>query len=56
MSQGARERTLPLINPNSAVVGKISFKLGYQWMRGTQDFGGYEGSNMMVLPPRKFRK
>lgn len=45
-----------ILAPNSVVVGVMTLNIGYQWMRGTQDFGGYDGSHLMVLPSRKLRK
>ena len=33
----------------------MRMNVGYEWLRDTQDFGGYEGPHFIIMPSRKFR-
>lgn len=33
----------------------MSVTIGYQWLRGTTDYGGYNGPELVVVPSRKMR-
>lgn len=43
------------VTMNGTVVAKAKLSIGYQWLRDTIDFGGYEGSHFIVVPSRKIR-
>eukprot|EP00210_Caulerpa_lentillifera_P003087 g2949.t1 len=36
-------------------VGVMNVTIGYQWLRGTADYGGYNGPDLLVIPSRKLR-
>lgn len=43
------------LRSSSKEVGLMNLTIGYQWMRGTADYGGYNGPDLVVLPSRKIR-
>ncbi|GMH39222.1 hypothetical protein BSKO_07120 [Bryopsis sp. KO-2023] len=54
MAQGTEELDANIVS-NAIIVGTMKLRMGYMWMRGTQDFGGYDGPQLLLLPSRKLR-
>eukprot|EP00803_Ostreobium_quekettii_P011294 evm.model.scf_1770.2 EVM.evm.TU.scf_1770.2 scf_1770:2991-11514(-) len=55
LPQGVHDREAKMLSPAGKEVATMKMTVGYQWARDTQDFGGYEGAQFVLLPTRKFR-